>query len=114
MRLPEGAEKFEVKGATVDFYRFTEEGKTCYLFDSSYTACPEPMINAFCGLRLIDAEDKKLIMLNHLMPSGLLRNIGEQFDVVMQELDDGRYRLQFSYRPGISETADLANPHCDG
>jgi len=66
------------------------------------------------GLKLIDGSDKKLIMINHKKPMGLLDKIGENFDIEVQNLEDGRVKLIFSYKEGASEKANLNDTACHG
>ncbi len=112
--LPSDAEKIEVPGATVDFYRYTKGGVTYYQFDTSRCGPPEPMVNAMSGLKLIDSPDKKLVMINHKKPMGLLDKIGKNYDIEIENLEDGRVKLIFGYKEGASQLADLSNTACHG
>jgi hypothetical protein len=107
-------EPIEVPGATVPFFTYTM-GETQYFeFDTSKCGPPEPMVNAMAGLKMIDDENKKLVMINHKKPMGLLDKIGENYDIADEEMEDGRVKLIFSYRTGESEKADLSQNSCDG
>lgn len=112
--LPADAQKIEVDGATVDFYTYTKDGLNIYQFDTSMSGPPHPMVNAMAGLNMIDATDKKLIMINHKTPGGLFGKIGENFDYIIEELDDGNVKVVFSYKAGESEKADLSQTSCGG
>ena len=112
--LPSDAEKIEVPGATVDFYKYTKDGITYYQFDTSRCGPPEPMVNAMSGLKLIDGPDKRLVMINHKKPMGLLDKIGENYQIEEEQLEDGRVKLVFSYKPGASEKANLNDAACHG
>ncbi len=112
--LPADAKKIEVDGASVDFYEYTKDGVTYYQFDTSKFGPPEPMVNAMSGLKLIDGPDKRLVMINHKMPMGLLDKIGENYAIDKEKLDDGRVKLIFSYKTGESEKADLSDASCHG
>lgn len=103
-----------VEGATVDFVTYKADGITYYQFDTSRCGPPEPMVNAMAGLRLIDAPDKKLIMINHTSPGDLFNKIDENFDYIVEPLEDGNVKVVFSYKPHKSEQADLTQTHCDG
>lgn len=111
---PEQMQTMAVEGATVDFVTFKADGITFYQFDTSRCGPPEPMVNAMAGLRLIDAPDKKLIMINHTSPGGLFSKIAENFDYVEAPLADGNVKVVFSYKALKSEQADLTQTHCDG
>jgi len=110
--LPQEATKVEVADSTVDFYTYKKENNTYYQFDTSMTGPPEPMVNAMAGLNLIDSTDKKLVMINHKSPGGLLAKIGENYDIEEEAIDGGKVKLTFSYRSGASEAADLSDNSC--
>ena len=104
----------EVPGATVPFFTY-EMGETQYYeFDTSKCGPPEPMVNAMAGLKMIDAPDKKLVMINHKKPMGLLDKIGENYDIETEKMEDGRVKLIFSYKAGASEEANLNDASCHG
>ncbi len=107
-------EKVEVAGATVDFYRYKDGDVEVYEFDTSRCGPPEPMVNAMAGLKLIDSPNKKLIMINHKKPMGLLDKIGENFNISEEKLDDGRVKLEFTYKEGASNKANLDDTSCSG
>lgn len=112
--LPKDAKKIEVEGASADFYEYVKDGVTYYQFDSSKMGPPEPMVNAMSGLKLIDTPSKKLVMINHQKPMGLLDKIGENYTIETEKLDDGRVRLVFGYKAGASDKADLSDASCEG
>jgi hypothetical protein len=107
-------EPIEVMGATVPFFTYTIEETQYYEFDTSKCGPPDPMVNAMAGLKLIDTADKKLVMINHKKPMGLLEKISENFDITDEVLEDGRVKLVFSYKAGASEEADLTKTSCSG
>ena len=107
-------EKIEVNGATVDFYKYIKDGIEYYEFDTSRCGPPEPMVNAMAGLKLIDSPNKKLVMINHKKPMGLLDKIGQNYDIDIEKLEDGRVKLIFSYKEGESEKANLNDATCHG
>jgi len=112
--LPEGAEEITVVGATVPFYKYTDEGITYYQFDTSLTGPPEPMVNAMCGLKLITSPEESLNMINHKKPMGLLDRIGENFDIEIVELEKDLYKVIFSFKGESTKAADLNASHCHG
>jgi hypothetical protein len=86
-----------------------------YEFDTSKCGPPEPMVNAMAGLKLIDSPKKRLVMINHKKPMGLLDKIGDNFALLEEEdLPDGRVKLVFGYKPGESEKAKLDDASCAG
>jgi len=107
-------EEIEVAGATVPFFTYTLGEDQVFEFDTSKCGPPDPMVNAMAGLKLIDSSSKKLIMINHKSPGGLLAKIGDNYDIQSEDLDDGRVKLVFSYKAGESEKADLTKNTCEG
>jgi len=104
----------EVPGATVPFFTYTIGETQYYEFDTSKCGPPEPMVNAMAGLKMVDSPNKKVVMINHKKPMGLLDKIGENYDIKTEKMDDGRIKLIFSYRAGESEKADLSQDSCHG
>jgi hypothetical protein len=107
-------EPIEVVGATVPFFTYKLEDTQYYEFDTSKCGPPDPMVNAMAGLKLIDAPNKKLVMINHKKPMGLLDKISENFDIVDEKLEDGRVKLVFSYKEGATQKANLDDASCNG
>ena len=106
--------ELEVMGSTVPFFTYKMEETQYFEFDTSKCGPPDPMVNAMAGLKLIDGADKKLVMINHKFPGGLISKIGENFNVDRNELDDGRVEIIFSYKDGETEKADLNQTSCHG
>ncbi len=104
----------QVTGATVPFFAYTQDGIEYYEFDTSRCGPPDPMVNAMAGLALITDDTKKLVMINHKKPMGLLDKIGENYDIDTADMEDGRVKLIFSYKAGESEKTDLAQTSCHG
>lgn len=107
-------EAIEVAGATVPFFTYTLGENQVFEFDTSKCGPPDPMVNAMAGLKLVDGSNKKLVMINHKSPGGLLAKIDDNYDVESEDLEDGRVKLTFSYKAGESEKADLSQNSCDG
>ena len=107
-------EQVEIPGATVPFFTYKEGETQVYEFDTSKCGPPEPMVNAMAGLKMIDGANKKLVMINHKKPMGLLNKIGDNYNIADEAMDDGRVKLIFTYKEGASEKANLNDSHCDG
>jgi hypothetical protein len=104
----------EVPGATVPFFTYTEGETQYYEFDTSKCGPPEPMVNAMAGLKMIDSPNKKVVMINHKKPMGLLDKIGENYNIEAENMEDGRFKLICSFKAGESENADLSQTSCEG
>ncbi len=107
-------EALEVMGATVPFFTYTMGDTQYFEFDTSKCGPPDPMVNAMAGLKLIDSSNKKLVMINHKYPGGLIGKIGENYSHTKEETADGNVKLVFSYIAGESEKADLSKNSCGG
>jgi hypothetical protein len=114
MIFPQNSQKVQVAGTTVDFYKYEENGIVYYQFDTSKSGPPEPMVNAMSGLKLVTSPNIKLVMINHKKPMGLLQKIGENYNVEVENLDNGNVKLIFSYIGGKSEEANLEDKNCHG
>ena len=107
-------EPIEVAGATVPFFTYQDGETQVYAFDTSKCGPPDPMVNAMSGLALIDGPNKRLDMINHKKPMGLLDKIGKNFTITDETLDDGTVKISFTYKSGASEEANLQDKECDG
>ncbi len=107
-------EALEVMGSTVPFFTYRVEDTQYFEFDTSKCGPPDPMVNAMAGLKLIDGNNKKLVMINHKYPGGLMEKISENYSHTREELPDGRVKIVFSYIDGESEKADLSQNSCHG
>ena len=107
-------EALEVEGATVPFFTYKDGEDQIIEFDTSKCGPPDPMVNAMAGLKMLDAPNKKVVMINHKSPGGLLAKIGENYDITEEKLEDGRVKLVFSYKTGESEKANLNDAACHG
>lgn len=65
------------------------------MFDSSQSEPPEPMVNALRGLALLDAPDKRLLMINMQQPTGLFSRIAGEFGWDMRLNDNGDMEILF-------------------
>lgn len=104
----------EVTGATVPFFTYADGETQVYEFDTSKCGPPDPMVNAMSGLALIDAPNKRLDMINHKKPMGLLGKIGDNYNISDVELPDGNVVISFTYKQGSSEQANLSDMKCGG
>jgi len=111
--VPENATQVEVNGATVPFMKYEENGTTIYQFDTSKSGHPEPMVNAMCGLQMIQIGEK-LEMINSKAPMGLFPKIEADFDFNVEELTDGRFKITFSKKSGDDTTTDFNDQGCSG
>jgi hypothetical protein len=112
-KLPESAEKIEVTGATVDFFKFIENGLTTYQFDTSKCGPPDPMVNAMVGLQLLD-DNSQLIMINHKAPGGLFPKVEAEFNYEIAQTQDAMAKIIFTKKSGVKSTTDFASNQCGG
>lgn len=112
--MSELKKEISVENATVPFYEYFENDIRVVEFDSSQCIPPEPMVNAMIALEFIKDEKTKVIMINHRSPVGLFPKIQANFEIDESELEDGRVKIIFSYKEGMSEQADLSDKNCHG
>ncbi|QKF65065.1 hypothetical protein [Campylobacter corcagiensis] len=94
----DGWEKFSVDDATVDFYK-----KDKFIgFDSSKCVPPEPMVNAIIALKFLPDRARKVIMINHKFPIGLIKKIENSVNYEKTDLENGLVKLEFSLKDGMS------------
>ncbi len=114
IKIPDNATKIEVTGATVDFFVFALGDDTFFAFDTSMCEPPEPMVNAMAGLMLIDAPDKKLLMINHKNPGALFSKIGDDFDSSVTEREDGLFEIVFGFKGAVDMGDSRYTASCHG
>lgn len=112
-KLPKNAEKIEVEGSTVNFFKFLQNDLIYYYFDSSLSSPPDPMVNAMLGLELISNENERLIMINHSIPNALFVRTTENFEYEVEQLKDN-VKIQFKYKTGTNPKTDFSNNKCTG
>lgn len=112
--IPQEAQKIEVAGATVDFYKLAKDGQSAYYFDTSKEGPPHPMVNAMSGLALIKGTNDTLVMINHKMPGGLFAKLEDDVKHVAEDLPDGLVKVVFSYNADASAESDLTQTSCGG
>lgn len=112
--LPNDAQKIEIENSTVDFFKFIEDGLTCYYFDTSMCGPPEPMVNAMLGLQLLKEKNDRLIMVNHTAPNGLFPKIENNFAFEISEMEDERIKVIFNYKIDTVDQTDFTSNTCKG
>lgn len=113
MSLPKDAKKMDMPDSTVDFFEYEKDGITYYYFDTSLSVPPEPMINAMLGLRLLDNDKKRLIMINHKPPMGLFPKIEDNFDYRITPQEDN-VRIEFWFITGTKPATNFDDNKCSG
>ena len=112
--FPSDAKLLHVNNATVPFFSHLQNGIEYISFDTSLCAPPEPMVNAMIALELLDVPTKKVVMINHRSPVGLLAKVQSFYEIDVTELEGGKLQLIFSYKEGISDKVDLSQKQCAG
>jgi len=112
--IPSEAQKIEVEGATVDFFKLAKDGQSTYYFDTSKEGPPHPMVNAMSGLKLIKGTNDTLVMINHKMPGGLFAKLEDDVRYVSEDLEGGLVKVVFSYNADATAESDLTQTSCSG
>ena len=111
--IPQDAQKIEVMGSNVDFFKAVEDGLSTYYFDTSKCGPPDPMVNAMAGLQLLD-DNSKLVMINHKAPGGLFPKVEAEFDYEVEDLASGGVKVIFTKKGSASGKTDFNSTHCEG
>ena len=111
--IPENGKQIEIDGATVPFYKYENEGEKFLQFDTSKCGHPEPMINAMCGLKILEANEK-LIMLNSKPPMGLFPKVENEFDFEHSEIAPGIVKVIFTPKSNSSSSTNFDDTACNG
>lgn len=109
--LPQNAKKLEIENSTVDFFEYIQDGLTFYYFDTSSCGPPEPMVNAMLGLQLLDAENKRLVMINHKAPGGLFPRIEHDFSYEIFDIN-GMAKVVFKSKNTNTKETDFSSNTC--
>ena len=88
-------ELIEVPRATLDFYKYEEDGLNFYEFDATKCQPPEPMVNTMCGLALLVSKDDRLVGKFFHEPFPLYDRIPLTISHEAKELDSGDFRVIF-------------------
>lgn len=88
-------ELIEVQGATLDFYKYEEDGLTYFEFNATRCQPPEPMINAISGIRLLKSENDRLVGIFFHEPFPLYERIPLTIGHEAQELESGDIKVTF-------------------
>ncbi|MBR8462694.1 hypothetical protein KDE13_06725 [Campylobacter sp. faydin G-140] len=113
MSFFDGWQEFLVDGASVPFYKFSENGISYVGFDSRKCMPPEPMLNAMLALKLFGKESK-VVMVNHKFPAGLIPKIESSFDVERENLSGEEVKLTFSLKDGVDISSFDFTQTCHG
>ncbi len=88
-------ELIQVPMTTLDFFKYEEDGFTCYEFNATECSPPEPMVNAMHGLNLLQNESDRLVGIFFHEPTPLYSKLGSRFTYDAQELESGDFRITF-------------------
>jgi hypothetical protein len=85
----------EVPRATLNFYKYEEDGLTYYEFNATECQPPEPMINAIVGLSLLKSKNDRLVGIFFHEPFPLYDRVPLSIAHEAIELDGGDFRITF-------------------
>lgn len=91
-------ELIEVRRATLDFYKYEEDGLTFYEFDGTQCQPPEPMVNATIGLSLLKTKEDRLVGIFFHEPYPLYDRISDNISHEAKELESGDFRVVFKLK----------------
>ena len=85
----------EVPRATLDFYKYEEDGLTYYEFNATQCQPPEPMINAMVGLSLLKSKNDRLVGIFFHEPFPLYDRVPLSISHEAKETQNGDFRITF-------------------
>lgn len=85
----------EVPRATLDFYKYEENGLVYYEFDATECSPPEPMVNAINGLRMLKSENDRMVGIFFHEPTPLFDRTTKNFTHEVTELENGDVKVVF-------------------
>ncbi len=88
-------ELISVPRATLDFYKYEENGLTFYEFNATNCQPPEPMINAMMGLTLLKSKKDRLVGIFFHEPFPLYERVPLTISHDAIELEDGDFKITF-------------------
>lgn len=91
-------ELVQIPFATLDFYKYVEDGLTIYEFDATECQPPEPMVNAINVLKMIKSKDERVIGTFFHEPGPLYNKISETFSYDAKELENGDFEITFTLK----------------
>ena len=88
-------QKVEIPLATLDIFKYQEDGLTYYEFDATHCQPPEPMVNAMVCLGVLKDENDRLAATFFHEPTPLYNKISGSFSYEATELESGDFRIVF-------------------
>ena len=88
-------EKIEVPRATLEFFKYKEDGITYYEFNATKCSPPEPLVNAICGLNMLKDENDRLVGVFFHEPTPLYDRVGDKYLHEATELENGDFKIVF-------------------
>lgn len=88
-------ELLSVPRATLDFYRYEENGLIYYEFDATGCQPPEPMMNAIIGLSLLKGKNDRLVGIFFHEPFPLYERVPLTISHEAIELENGDFKITF-------------------
>jgi hypothetical protein len=88
-------EKIELPKATLDFYKYEEDGLTYYEYNATKCQPPEPMVNTIVGLNLLQNENDRLVGIFFHEPFPLYERIPLTIAHEAVEQEDGSFKITF-------------------
>lgn len=88
-------ELIELPRATLDFYKYEEDGLTYYEYDATGCQPPEPMVNTMVGLSLLKNEKDRLVGIFFHEPFPLYDRLPLNVGHEARQLPNGNFRITF-------------------
>jgi len=88
-------EVITVPRATLDFYKYEEDGLTYYEFNATECQPPEPMVNTMVGMSLLKSENDRVVGIYFHEPFPMYERLPAAIKRESKELPNGDIRVEF-------------------
>ena len=88
-------QKIEVPRATLEFFKYEEDGLTYYEYDATKCQPPEPMVNTMVGVSLLKGPNDRLVGNFFHEPFPLYERLPLTIGHVAEEQESGDFKITF-------------------
>lgn len=84
--------------ATLDVYKYNDNGLVIYEFNATECSPPEPMVNTIVVLDKIRDNNERLVVTYFHEPTPLFQRINSKFSYDSIELDSGDFQVTYKIK----------------
>jgi len=91
-------ELVQIPYATLEFYKYEEDGLIIYEFDATECQPPEPMVNTLNALKMLKDKNERVVGLFFHEPTPLYNKISDLISYDAKELENGDFKITFKLK----------------